>query len=577
MRKFIFCVAVITAAVSVAASLSCPLGFVPQRNSCVCADWPNEMVVCDEDLQQASMKIGYCMTYDNQTREVRAGYCINNLFRNDSYKLYYPLPAEASDLNDRVCAPSNSKGLLCGECQEGFSAAALWGINCINCTGTSNGWIKFVAVQYIPLTVIFIIIIAFSISIVSGPINSFIFFTQIIDFNIFLISALYTQDRTFSAYIHSLKSSPATIVATLYEAWNLNVAPRAYIPPFCLTSNFTGFQGFALRYITAFYPLILIVLLYVSIILHNRNFRPLVYCWKPFLNCFLRFRRSVDLKTSVIDAFATFILLSYGNLLNDVLLFLSPQNLYNGQGEKLSTSVMVFSPSTLFFHKEHIPLAIFSIFVSLTFIAIPPIVLTFYQFAFFQKCLTRCKMNSQALRTFVEAFQGCYKDGTNGTRDCRYFAGLYFILRVIATVIYSQDFEFNYFREFILLFGSTALLFALVQPYKEHIYNAIDAIIFGLLSAVYLFVKWNIDNIMIHGHTSTPLLVLTRVLYSLPLVYLVLFIVYWVLDRKTSCIQKLRRSNLLRCLWHDQEEQQRVHFDAIAPHRLLNPENYEQL
>ena len=136
----LICVAVIIAAVSVAASLSCPPGFVPQRNNCVCADWPNEMVQCDEASQQASMKIGYCMTYDNETREVRAGLCTNTiLFRNDSYESYYPLPTEASDLNDRVCAPTYSRGLLCGKCQEGFAVAPLWNTFCMNCTGTSNG------------------------------------------------------------------------------------------------------------------------------------------------------------------------------------------------------------------------------------------------------------------------------------------------------------------------------------------------------------------------------------------------------------------------------------------------------
>ena len=173
-----------------------------------------------------------------------------------------------------------------------------------------------------------------------------------------------------------------------------------------------------LVYISAFYPLVLIVLLYVGIKLHHWNFRSVVYCWKPFLKPFLRFRRIVDPKTSVIDVFATFILLSYAKLLHAVFLFLDLQPLYNGEGQKLSTSVMAHSPSTLFFHKEHLPLAIISIFVSLTFIAVPPIVLLFYQASFFQKCLRQCKMNSQALRTFVETFQGCYKDGINGKRDC---------------------------------------------------------------------------------------------------------------------------------------------------------------
>ena len=570
----LICIAVIIAAVSVAASLSCPPGFVPQRNNCVCADWPNEMVKCDEASQQASMKIGYCMTYDNETGEVRAGLCTNTfLFRNDSYESYYPLPMEVSDLNDRVCAPTYTRGLLCGECQEGFAVAPLWNTFCMNCTGTSNGWIKFLAAQYLPLTVIFLLIVIFAVNVVSGPMNSFIFIAQVVVLTTPANSSTHIKAHMFS---DSLKRHPLTVVVTFYNAWNLEVFPRFYVPPFCLTNHLTTFQGMALEYITAFYPLILIVLLYVGIKLHNWNFRPLVYCWKPFLKCFLRFRRSVDRNTSVIDAFVTFIVLSYWKLLVVVWLFLCSQPLYNGRGEKLSTSVMAFSTSTVFFHKEHLPLAIFSIFVSLTFIAIPAIVLTFYQALFFQKCLTRCKMNTQALRTFVEAFQSCYKDGTNGTRDCRYFAGFYFILRIVAAVIlYAQLNAGDIVRELVLLYGFTALLFALVQPYKERMYNVIDAVMFGQLGTGFFLYLWTMEYFAVHGHNSAPLMVLIDVGYSLPLLYFVLFIVYWVLDKKTSCIQKLRRHRLLRCLLHNQEERQRVHFDAALPHRLQV--EYEQL
>jgi hypothetical protein len=40
--------------------------------------------------------------------------------------------------------------------------------------------------------------------------------------------------------------------------------------------------------------------------------------------------------------------------------------------------------------------------------------------------------NNCALRTFVDAFQGHYKDGTEpGTRDCRWFAGIYFLGRIM--------------------------------------------------------------------------------------------------------------------------------------------------
>ena len=567
----IITVTVAIAVVSVRATLSCPPGFVSQGNSCVCADWPDGIITCDEDSLNASMMIGYCMTYDNETGELRAGYCQQAFFRDDSYKFYYPLPTEVSTLNDRVCGPSNRKGLLCGECQDSFAVPPLFTINCINCTSASNGWIKFIAFTYVPITILFIAIIVFPISVVSGPVNSVIFFGQITTSPFLgmglVVSVLGAQGTlTYSNRMSTL------VVAALYDVSSLQVF-RTIIPPFCLTNHLNTLQARALEYVLALYPLVVIVFLYICIRLHAGDFRPVVYCWKPFLKCFLRFRRSVDPKTSVIDAFATFILLSYVKLLFVAGGFLFPTRLYNGQGETLKTFVFAYDARIRFFHAEHLPLAILSIIVLLTFIAAPPIVLTFYQAVFFQKCLTRCKMNTQVLRTFVETFQGCYKDGTNGTRDCRYFAGVYFVLRIIAVMISFTTVSSAIIGS-ALLYWCTAVLFALVQPYKNHLYNVVDAIIFALMGTIYTLIRLIISNILLTGHSSTSLLILIDVLYSLPLLYLVLFTVCWLLNRKTGCIQKLKSHELLRYFFQDQEKFEREDFDATVPHRLLNPEHY---
>ena len=557
--------------VSVTASLSCPPGFVPQKNSCVCADWPNAIVTCDEDSRNASMQIGYCMTYDNETKEVRVGHCIQSYFRNDSYQLYYPLPAEVSELNDQMCGPSNSKGLLCGNCQNGFAISPRLTISCINCTGShaSNGRIKFVVVTYLPITIIFFVITVFAISVVSGPVNSFIFFGQVTASNYnsfcYLTSILGSQ----GTFMYSDRRS-TVILAALYDISNLNTM-RLLLPPFCVAEYLTRLPAFALDYILAFYPLILVVFLYICIKLHAGDFRPIVWCWKPFLKCFLHFRRSVDPKTSVIDAFATFIVLSYVKLLYTSGLFLLPQYLYNDQGDKLSTLVMAFSTSDQFFHKEHLPFAILSIFVVLTFIAVPPIVLTFYPASFFRKCLTRCKMNSQALCKFVETFHGSYKDGTNDTRDCRYFAGLYFILRIVVLVLSLSDIKV-FLTASSLLYWLSAILFALVQPYKKRIYNVIDTLTFALMGIIYTIIVSIGVQVLITGHPSMILLIMVDVLYTLPLLYLVLFLVCWVLNRKTCCSQKLRSQKFFRCFCQDQKE---MHYDNTVPHRLLHPEEYE--
>ena len=238
-------IAVAIAVVSVTAALSCPPGFVSQGNKCVCADWPDGIVTCDEDSLNASMQIGYCMTHDNETGEVRAGRCFQSLFRNDSHKFYYPLPTEVSDLNARVCGPSNSEGLLCGECQEGFAVPLFVTINCINCTSVSNGWIKFITLTYLPITIIFIVIVVFAISVVSGPSNSFIFYSQIMASPLLSTGLIVSVVGAQGSLQYSNRMS-TVVVAALYSIWNLD-SFHYIIPPFCLTNHLTGLQALALE------------------------------------------------------------------------------------------------------------------------------------------------------------------------------------------------------------------------------------------------------------------------------------------------------------------------------------------
>ena len=220
-------VAFVIASVSVTctATLSFPLGFVRKGNTCVCAGWPNGMVTCNEESLTASMAIGYCMTYDNETNKVRAGGCVQTFYRNDSHKLFYPLPTEEADLDDYMCGPSNTKGLLCGECQDGFGIPPLGGANCINCTSVSSGWIKFFAAAYLPDTIIFTIIILFAISVVSGPVNSLIFFGQITSSQ--LLGICFTLEAHLSHLNRS--SSVRNIVSALYDTWNLNFSAPSYL------------------------------------------------------------------------------------------------------------------------------------------------------------------------------------------------------------------------------------------------------------------------------------------------------------------------------------------------------------
>ena len=494
-----------------AGSLSCPPGFVPQGNSCVCADWPDGIIVCEENLQTASAKFGYCMTYVNETGELRAGACSQSLLRNDFNKFYYPLPSNATDLNEAVCGPLNSKGMLCSECEDGFATSAIPFPVCVECT--NSGWLKYLAVEYLPNTIFLFAIVIFGVNVISGPVNAFIYFSQV---STAYASIAFAESilKEQGALTYSVK--PVSVIGSFYGIWNLNFFDR-FIPAFCLTKHLSHLQGIALQYAIAVYPLFLVAVLYVCIELHARNFRPFIWCWRPFHKCFFYCKRNIHPETSVIDAFATITLLSYVKILNITNFLLLFEPLYNGSGEKISTVVLLQSDIE-FFRGKHLAFALPAILVFLTFIVIPPAVLFLYQYSFFQRCLTRCRLNTLALRTFVEKFQGPYKHGANGTVDYRWFAGLYFILRIIVFFFLFGGFT-TYIIGSAFLYLFTALLFALLRPYRKQIYNIADSIIFAILASVYILLIVHLGLIFLTGRPSTVMFVLTDLLYSLPLLH----------------------------------------------------------
>ena len=70
--------------------------------------------------------------------------------------------------------------------------------------------------------------------------------------------------------------------------------------------------------------------------------------------CFARFRRRWDPKGSVINAFATFLLLSYSKLLTVSYSLLDASTLYNNRGKKVSPFVVFFDASIESFSRQHL-------------------------------------------------------------------------------------------------------------------------------------------------------------------------------------------------------------------------------
>ena len=141
------------------------------------------------------------------------------------------------------------------------------------------------------------------------------------------------------------------LLAIPYTIWNLDYL-RSLQLNICL--NLSTLQTLVLDYAIAVYPLVLVVITYILIELHARGCRPIVWLWTPFHRCYVRFTRIMDIQSSIVKAFATFILLSNVKLLNSTLDILLPVQVYNVSGEVVGVYVY-YDASYKYFSKEHLP------------------------------------------------------------------------------------------------------------------------------------------------------------------------------------------------------------------------------
>ena len=192
----------------------------------------------------------------------------------------------------------------------------------------------------------------------------------------------------------------------------------------------------------------------------------------------------LEYQTSIINALATFILLSYITLLNTSCNLLLYTNVRNDLGS-LVGRFLYYDATIKFMGPQHKPFAILAILVLLVGILFPLLLLLLYPMQWFQKCLNKCHLNSPGLQIFMECFQGYYRDRTDGRWECRYLAAVYPTLRIATYILYSITLSNVFYMAFILLCLIVLVTILLVQPYQKPyaVYNKIDAVMIILVIA----------------------------------------------------------------------------------------------
>ena len=533
---------------------------------CVCSALKNA-VVCDDADQEALLTASLCMSYNDTINETVAGRCPFNNHRPNVQMFYISVPNDTSELNSFMCSGLNRTGLLCSQCQQGLGPAVLsYGRQCVKCLDKQYGWLLYIITTLVPTTIFCFLLMIFQFHVTTAEMNCFVFFCQFISCVSTLSHPYMYSSGSTAIHIYTLA------VLSFYGIWNLDLF-RYLIPPFCISSDMTTLHTLALEYVVAIYPLVLILVIYLCIEMYDRGVRVVVCVWKPFRMCFALFGRRWNPKGSVINTFAAFLLLSYSKLLAVSYSLLDANYLYNNRGGRVGPVVLYYDASIEYFSRKHLPFALLAICVLLVFVIFPLLLLLLYPMRSFQRCLGYCtRIRWQFLHTFADVFQGCYKNGTNGTWDYRYFAGLNLFFRIVLLLAFILPTPFMW--TILLPFPVVvSLLFAHFRPYKNDYFNIIDSIEFAIFALSNFLIMYEI-------HTKYIPIQLLHLLLLIPFLYFVSFILYKIFSQVAlfrSCCRKIEEQFQAR------KENQHLHIqrsdniDEDLPDRIVNPDMYQPL
>ena len=463
---------------------------------------------CVKTKEYICIRAGMCMTglgpEANSTTEPIAVVGLCPYFPHNSSLCLHPLfgfyqiPLSMSvfELTNYTCNYYNRRGQMCSQCQPGYGPAVYaFSLMCAKCSDNSIGWVLYFTLTLLPITMFYFVIIMFNVQVSSPPLTGFVFMCQTYNF----IERLYVDldikvvvaSRTYTGSRVNILRFLIQSVRVLCGFWNLDFF-RSIIPPFCISSQLSNMQALFLEYVYVFFPLCLIVFTVICIELHDKNFKPLVLAWKPFHKFFVRFQNTWDPTASIINSFSTFTL-----LYTSKLLFVSSYSIYQTKfyhlkplsSFKITEYYEYFDPNNKVHSKHYWQFVSCSIIILSVFFVCPTLLLCLYPLKIFRRFLHHCLPSKWQLLlyTFIDTFQGHYKDGTDGTRDYRLFSAVHLILLGLI-VAFRMHLRINLYATLpalvVCIVGS--LLFALLRPCKKKSANVIQSLLMALTALVLL-------------------------------------------------------------------------------------------
>ena len=512
--------------------LDCPPGFIYSSDAAQCKCLVNETYInpaiksCDTNLFQAHYNPFYWIGYEpDDAKNLLFGSCPYRYCYTDYAVQNQLLPQNASKavLDKYVCGSRNRTGLLCGECVEGYSVM----MNsptfaCYKCKDHHFGTLFLVLSYFIPVTLLFLMIMRYDIRLTSGPVSAFLFFSQI-------ISSQY--HRNFDYFLNA--NSPATLSAsnvllTIYSISNLEFFQHEEFS-YCLFTKAGTVDALGFNALLCLYPIVLIIVYFIL--------RKLQYHGLLCRQCLVCLRLPDN---SVTHGICAFLVLSFAKINVTVFTILKSTDISHMDKTTSTFKTVVFMQGNIpyFGNAMYNVYAIGSLLVIVTLIALPTVILMLY--CFIANIVIICGWQESKgiqiinkyllvhkLKPILDSFQGDYKF------NVQFFSGLHFFLYktlfffiVVAGLTPDIDILCIFIIVFFFLITT---LHMLAMPFKKYGDNAAYSLIFMLMLAL-----WTMEYFLLSSDKLSYTIILLWfkiILSSLPLCCFVVYCIYKLLTK----------------------------------------------
>ena len=540
-----------------ASSTSCPTGFYYNNTNskCECNSFFKGLLICNQEEGRVYLRKQVCVSTAEDNKSYYIGFCPIIKEEHSINRIFSLLPRDPALLTDAMCGPYNRKGLLCSRCIDGYGLPIYsTSLKCVNCISTAFNIFKYICIQFIPLTCFFIIVVVSRMNITAGPLFGYFLFCQ------FYYGATLDRYRLISNYIVVHSSEPIKVFfhisQFLSELWTL-LFFKSLIPPFCISEKLNGVHIQMLTVVPALYIAFLVIILCVVIEMHARNYKCVRFLFKPFIPMFNRF--TLGSSNSIIRAFATFILLSSTNTINNVAVLDIKSSVYSSIPPYNHTSSLFIDPSFPWpLHGKILFITVLLGVAPLVFLVlIPALLLCVYPTRIYRRLSQLISTRKQlAITAFAEALHNCFKNGLNGTRDFRALAGLVIIGSpfmsligyIVSFFIINTGYDKLYISGYTMF--SLSLVVSYMRPCKSTLANMSLSYHFFMIAVVIEFGIHPWADVTI----DTEIIELTFVIipllsHILVLIWAVFVLCVWlrvqnctptiVLQHGTSCFERL--------------------------------------